>query len=94
MMVFMAMLNAAFLLTSACWNLHAFSKQRNAYLWLAQAVVITIQIGGVPVLSAAAGDRPAAGGAADREDPAAQTCTETTGATAGGQTKGEAQTQR
>lgn len=52
------------------------------------------QYDSAPVLSAAAGDRPAAGRAADGEEPAAQTHTEAAGSTAGGQTEEEAQTHR
>lgn len=46
------------------------------------------------VLPAAAGDRPAAGWAADGEEAAAQTHTEASGSTAGEQTDGEAHTHR
>ena len=45
-----------------------------------------------PVLSAAAGDRPAAGRAADGEEAAAQAHTEVAGSAAGEQTDGQAQT--
>lgn len=88
------------LLTSAHLNLRAVSDHRHSHgkgmhicdllklwsIWFSSAAS--------PVLSAAAGDRPAAGRAADREEPSAQTHAEAAGSTAGGQTEGEAQTHR
>lgn len=71
------------------------SQWRNAYLWLAQCLVNMIQlIVRLLCLSAAAGDRPAAGRAANGEDAAAPTHTEAAGSTAGDEEDGEQQTQR
>lgn len=88
------------LLMPAHYNLQAISKHQRSHgkgmricdllslwsIWFTSAAS--------PVPSAAAGDRPAAGRAAVREEPAAQTHTEAPGSTAGGQTDGKAQTQR
>lgn len=87
-------------LKSAFLKLHAISKQHRRHgkgmhisdllklwsVWFSSVVS--------PVLSAAAGDRPTAGRAADGEEPAAQTHAEAAGSPARGQTKGETQTHR
>lgn len=89
------MISVVSLLKSAFLNLHAISRHHHSH-GIGMRISDLLKLWSIwlvsPVLSAAAGDRPTAGRAADGEEPAAQTHTEAAGSAAGGQTKREAQT--